>query len=40
MKFDYEPDHTPLANLFATLLDRAGIPTEKFGDSVGKFSEV
>jgi len=34
------PDHTPLANLFATLLDRAGIPTEKFGDSTSKLSEV
>jgi hypothetical protein len=34
------PDHTPLANLFLTLLDRAGIPAESFGDSTGKFSEV
>ena len=34
------PDHTPLANLFLTLLDRAGIPAESFGDSTGKFAEV
>jgi len=34
------PDHTPLANLFLTLLDRAGIAAESFGDSTGKLSEV
>jgi len=34
------PDQTPLANLLLTLLDRAGIPMEKFGDSTGQFSEV
>jgi hypothetical protein len=34
------PDHTSLANLLLTLLDRAGIPADKLGDSTGQFSEV
>jgi len=34
------PDKTPLANLLQTLLERAGVPVEKFGDSTGIFSEV
>ena len=34
------PDRTPLANLHLTLLDRAGIKTEKVGDSTMVFSEV
>jgi hypothetical protein len=34
------PDRTPLANLLATVLDRAGVPAEKVGDSTGVFSEV
>jgi len=34
------PDKTPLANLLHTLLDRAGVPVEKFGDSTGVMSEV
>jgi hypothetical protein len=34
------PDQTPLANLLLTLLDRAGIPTEKLGDSTGQVSEL
>jgi len=34
------PDQTPLANLLLTILDRAGVPEEKFGDSSGKFKEV
>jgi hypothetical protein len=34
------PDHTSLANLLVTLLDRAGIPIDKLGDSTGQFSEV
>ena len=33
-------EHTPLANLLVTLLDRAGVPTEKVGDSTGQFSEI
>lgn len=34
------PAGTPLANLLLTLLDRAGIPTEKIGDSTGLLSEI
>jgi hypothetical protein len=34
------PDQTPLANMLLTILDRAGVPEEKFGDSSGKFKEV
>jgi hypothetical protein len=33
-------DKTPLANLHLTLLDRAGIPVEKFGNSTQLFSEL
>ncbi|MBZ5635123.1 MAG: DUF1552 domain-containing protein [Acidobacteriia bacterium] len=34
------PDQTPLANMLLTILDRVGVPEEKFGDSSGKFKEV
>ena len=34
------PDQTPLANLLATLLQRAGVPEEKVGNSSGVFSEI
>jgi hypothetical protein len=34
------PDHTPLANVLLTMLDRAGVPLDKIGDSNGKFAEV
>jgi hypothetical protein len=34
------PEKTPLANLLHTLLDRAGVPVEKFGDSTGVMSEI
>ncbi|MBN1238838.1 MAG: DUF1552 domain-containing protein [Gammaproteobacteria bacterium] len=34
------PDHTPLANLHVTLLERAGVPVESVGDSTGDLSEV
>jgi hypothetical protein len=34
------PDHTPLANALLTMLDRAGVPLDKVGDSSGKFAEV
>jgi hypothetical protein len=34
------PDHTPIANVLLTLLDRAGVPIEKIGDSNGKLTEV
>ena len=33
------PDETPLANLFASMLERIGVPTESFGDSTGVLSE-
>jgi hypothetical protein len=34
------PDHTPLANVLLTILDRAGVPAEKLGDSTGKLVEI
>jgi hypothetical protein len=34
------PDQTPLANMLLTVLDRAGVPLDRFGDSSGKFAEV
>jgi hypothetical protein len=34
------PDRTPLANLHLTLLNRAGVPVESFGDSTGMLTEV
>ena len=34
------PDQTPLANLLVTLLDRAGIPMEKLGDSTSQVSDL
>lgn len=34
------PQDTPHANLLLTLLHRAGIPVESFGDSTGPFAEV
>jgi hypothetical protein len=34
------PDHTPLANVLLTILDRAGVPAQSVGDSTGKFAEV
>ena len=34
------PDHTTLANLLVTLLDRAGIPAETHGDSTNKLTEI
>ncbi|MGA0804903.1 MAG: DUF1552 domain-containing protein [Pseudohongiellaceae bacterium] len=37
LKYD---DHTPLANLLLTLLQRAGVPVEQHGDSTGTFAEV
>lgn len=29
-------DNTPMANLFTTILDKVGIPADKFGDSTGR----
>jgi hypothetical protein len=34
------PKDTPLANLLVTLLDRAGVPADKLGDSTGLFAEI
>ncbi len=34
------PDRTPLANLHVALLNRVGVPTERFGDSTGELSEI
>jgi hypothetical protein len=34
------PDHTPIANVLLTLLDRAGVPLDKIGDSSGKIAEI
>jgi hypothetical protein len=34
------PEHTPLANVLLTMLDRAGIPQDKLGDSTGKLADV
>jgi len=34
------PEHTPLANVLLTMLDRAGIPQDKLGDSTGKLIDV
>jgi hypothetical protein len=34
------PEHTPMANLLMTILDKAGIPQESVGDSTGFLSEV
>ncbi|HXC59019.1 MAG TPA: DUF1552 domain-containing protein [Steroidobacteraceae bacterium] len=34
------PQNTPHANLLLTLLNRAGVPAEKLGDSTGTFAEV
>jgi hypothetical protein len=33
-------EHTPLSNVLLTMLDRAGIPQDKIGDSTAKFQEV
>ena len=30
------PKGTPLTNLYLTLLEKAGVPSEKFGDSTGR----
>ena len=34
------PEHTPLANLQLTLLNKLGVPTEKLGDCNGQFEEL
>ena len=35
--FDGEP---PLTNLYLTMLDKIGVPTEKLGDSTGKLNRL
>jgi len=34
------PEHTPIANLHLTLLQKVGLERDKFGDSTGRISEV
>jgi hypothetical protein len=34
------PDHTPMANLLVTALNRVGVQEEHLGDSTGAFSEL
>ena len=36
----YPGDTTPLTNLYLTMLDKAGVPTEKLGDSSGKLNRL
>jgi Protein of unknown function (DUF1552) len=33
-------DKTPLTNLYLTMLDKVGVPTEKLGDSTGKLTRL
>ncbi len=33
-------EHTPCSNLFVTMLDRLGVPVERFADSTGEMSEL
>ena len=34
------PEHTPLANLHLTLLDRVGVRADSFADSTGKVQDL
>ncbi|MGH8150989.1 MAG: DUF1552 domain-containing protein [Steroidobacteraceae bacterium] len=34
------PEHTPLSDLWLTLLDRAGVPVKQVGDSAGEIREI
>ena len=36
----YPGDTTPLTNLYLTMLDKVGVPTEQLGDSTGKLNRV
>jgi Protein of unknown function (DUF1552) len=36
----FEGDTTPLTNLYLTMLDKVGVPTEKLGDSTGKLNRL
>jgi hypothetical protein len=33
-------EHTPLANLWLTLMNRSGIAVDKIGDSTAQFAEI
>jgi uncharacterized protein DUF1552 len=34
------PDHTPLANVLLTMLDKSGVPEKSLGDSTGTLAEI
>ena len=34
------PEHTPIANLHLTVLNRVGVPVQKIGDSTDQFAEI
>jgi hypothetical protein len=36
----YPGDTTPLTNLYLTMLDKVGVPTERLGDSTGKLNRL
>ena len=36
----FRGDETPLTNLYLTMLDKVGVPTEKFGDSTGRLTRL
>ncbi len=36
----FQGDTTPLTNLYLTMLDKVGIPTEKLGDSTGRLNRL
>ena len=38
--YPFPGDTTPLTNLYLTMLDKVGVPTEKFGDSTGKLNRL
>ncbi|RZL51454.1 MAG: hypothetical protein EOP70_19000 [Variovorax sp.] len=33
-------DHTPLANVLLTMLDKSGVPQKQLGDSTGVMTEI
>ena len=37
VKYEGEP---PLTNLYLSLLDKVGVPTEKLGDSTGRLNRL
>jgi hypothetical protein len=37
---NFPGDTTPLTNLYLTMLDKVGVPTEKLGDSTGKLNRL